>query len=164
MQYGFIPTHDITATHYRWLGQWGITHRSEGNKSITRQAHAVLDDFGNLVELSAEAANAGAGFRHSGQSYFDHEVDAETAHFNRPQQPQAKPRACAEVIEAEGEWPEIALSPAHEPIATPHYRISVPYEETLVLSRGQLLALISAAAPLLGLEISTTHADAWEAH
>jgi hypothetical protein len=145
--FGHFHTHDTTATLHRWSGQWGVTHWSADNK-ILRKSHAVHDDFGNLREAPDSPLSPWEGM------HLDDEMLADRRYHELPAPPQQPPsRVTVDVIQSEGNPTELHLGHDSAPFGVPLFRIDAGWDGDATITRGQLLALVSAAAPLLGLQL-----------
>lgn len=161
LAFGALLTHDTTAVVHRWTGQWGISYWSADNKAILRRAYAVHDDFGDLHELRTDDPSSlfGLSAYDSGQIYFDDEVLAQRRYHHYEPVAQAQPGpVTVEVIETEGLPTEFRIGHDRMPYGLPLFRVDAGFDDMATLTRGQLLALITAAAPLLGLQVETAPA------
>lgn len=155
LEFGFFATHDTMAVLHRWTGQWGVSHWSADNQSILRRASAVLDDFGDLLELDGDDRPYPYGLSacDSDQIYSDDEVLAKERYHHQPAARREPARVTVDVVESEGQPTELRIGPDRKPFGLPLFRIDAGFDDVATLTRGQLLALITAAAPLLGLQV-----------
>lgn len=137
------------------------TEQDPQTYTVLRAWYANDDGFGNLHEISADAALRGFAFQNCGawsdeeQAAFDRYIYGPTGKREPYREPQR--RVQAEIVTDADYWPgtEIRISrQGTHLIDEPHYRLCLNCEESPVVSRADLLALVSAAAELLGLEIS----------
>lgn len=140
------------ATFYPWALRWGVAEFSADSTAIVRKWHAVVDDFGDLVDDRNEGRQYYA--RSDSEPWSDDEHAAWDRWLHAGRRPPAPQPVTVEIASADEDyWPrpltEIRVSHDDRRDLSACYRLDVAgNDEILYLSHAQLAALLVAAEQL----------------
>lgn len=144
--------HAFMATFYPWALRWGVTEFTADN-DLVRKWHAVVDDFGDLVDDQNEGRQYYT--RCGTEPWSDDEHAAWDRWLHDGRRPQAPQPVTVEIVREDDEIslrPLTAIRVSHDERRglSACYRIDVAGngDDILYLSQAQLAALLVAAEQL----------------
>lgn len=127
--------------------------------TIEHKGKAIFDDFGDLVPVEDDLDSSPRWHWILSGHNLEQEDDPDNSAWERwvdytPPPEHAIERTTAEVQQAEGDFTRILVRGGHhQPYGAPMFDVDLGWENSLRCTRAQLLAIVTAAADVLGLEV-----------